>query len=160
MGVYTYSSRAVYEGEWRGNLKDGRGVYYFPKGGVYEGEWRGGERDGIGVQTFASGKIKVCLCMGGVYVLEKGYHNKRCTCVFPHGVILPITSVFLFHAVPLPHTQAGRWSGGQLVESLPLWQCSGAVEGAIEAAAAARGYVTVEYMYPVHPVHHDYSQAQ
>jgi hypothetical protein len=29
--VYTYTSGAKYEGEWRDNLKDGRGVYYFPK---------------------------------------------------------------------------------------------------------------------------------
>jgi hypothetical protein len=26
-----YQSGARYEGEWRNNLKDGRGVYYFPK---------------------------------------------------------------------------------------------------------------------------------
>lgn len=31
LGVYTYSSGARYEGEWRNNLKDGRGVYYYPK---------------------------------------------------------------------------------------------------------------------------------
>ncbi len=26
-----YPSGARYEGEWRGNVKDGRGVYYYPK---------------------------------------------------------------------------------------------------------------------------------
>lgn len=31
LGSYTYASGARYEGEWRDNLKDGRGVYYFPK---------------------------------------------------------------------------------------------------------------------------------
>lgn len=31
LGVYTYASGAKYEGEWRDNLKDGRGVYYYPK---------------------------------------------------------------------------------------------------------------------------------
>jgi hypothetical protein len=31
LGVYTYLSGARYEGEWRDNLKDGRGVYFFPK---------------------------------------------------------------------------------------------------------------------------------
>jgi hypothetical protein len=29
--VHSYQSGARYEGEWRNNLKDGRGVYYFPK---------------------------------------------------------------------------------------------------------------------------------
>jgi hypothetical protein len=29
-----YASGARYEGEWRDNLKAGRGVYYFPKVGV------------------------------------------------------------------------------------------------------------------------------
>lgn len=57
--MYRYRSKAVYEGEWRHNLKDGRGVYYFARGGVYEGEWRGGEREGVGVQTYASGQVKV-----------------------------------------------------------------------------------------------------
>ena len=30
LGVYTYPSGARYEGEWRDNLKEGRGVYFFP----------------------------------------------------------------------------------------------------------------------------------
>jgi hypothetical protein len=41
-GSCRYPSGATYEGEWRDNLKDGRGVYYFPKGGTYEGEWSRG----------------------------------------------------------------------------------------------------------------------
>lgn len=46
-------------GEWRDNLKEGRGVYYWPKGGVYEGEWRGGKMEGLGVRTWSTGKVKV-----------------------------------------------------------------------------------------------------
>ena len=48
---------ARYEGEWRDNLKDGRGVYYFPKGGTYEGEWSGGGMNGVGVRTFSTGQV-------------------------------------------------------------------------------------------------------
>ena len=46
-------------GEWRNNLKEGRGIYRYPKGGVYEGEWRGGLQEGVGVRTFASGQVQV-----------------------------------------------------------------------------------------------------
>lgn len=46
-------------GEWRNNLKEGRGVYRFPKGGLYEGEWRGGKMEGLGVRTYASGRVQV-----------------------------------------------------------------------------------------------------
>jgi hypothetical protein len=34
--VLRYQSGARYEGEWRNNLKDGRGVYYFPKVSIAE----------------------------------------------------------------------------------------------------------------------------
>jgi hypothetical protein len=56
-GSCRYPSGATYEGEWRDNLKDGRGVYYFPKGGTYEGEWSRGYMSGIGVRTYSSGKV-------------------------------------------------------------------------------------------------------
>lgn len=57
--VRSYASGARYEGEWRNNLKEGRGVYYFPKvrgelrwGGGRLGDWapdpRGGLYAGLG----------------------------------------------------------------------------------------------------------------
>lgn len=49
----------THAGEWRNNLKEGRGVYRFPKGGLYEGEWRGGKMEGLGVRTYASGRVQV-----------------------------------------------------------------------------------------------------
>lgn len=50
LGTYSYLSGAKYEGEWRDNLKEGRGVYFFPKVvhgcGVNGGkEEVGGERE-------------------------------------------------------------------------------------------------------------------
>lgn len=89
--MYTYATGAKYEGEWRNNVKEGRGVYYFPKGGMYEGEWSNGIMAGLGVRTYASGEVK-----------------------------------------------SGRWASNQLVQSMDLWQCTAAVEGATEAALAAR----------------------
>lgn len=78
-------------GEWRNNLKEGRGVYHFPKGGVYEGEWRCGAMAGVGVRTISSGQVR-----------------------------------------------AGFWQDGKLQSELEEWQCALAVEGAAEAATAAR----------------------
>eukprot|EP00887_Chlorella_sp_A99_P001349 scaffold14.g1349.t1 len=84
-------SRRSVLGEWRNNLKEGRGVYRFPKGGVYEGEWRAGAMAGVGVRTLSSGRV-----------------------------------------------QAGVWERGKLAAEMEEWQCALAVEGANEAAAAAR----------------------
>lgn len=56
-GVYTYPSGAAYEGEWLDGTKEGRGVYRFAKGGIYEGEWRNGKMEGVGVRTYSSGKV-------------------------------------------------------------------------------------------------------
>jgi hypothetical protein len=33
-GVYTFTSGAKYEGEWKQDLKHGKGIYTFPNGDV------------------------------------------------------------------------------------------------------------------------------
>lgn len=90
-GVYTYPSGAVYAGEWLDGTKEGRGVYSFAKGGVYEGEWRNGRMEGVGVRTYSTGKVS-----------------------------------------------AGVWEAGRLVKSVDESQCALVVANANEAALVAR----------------------
>ena len=36
---FTYSSGAVYKGQWIGGFRDGFGVIQYPNGAKYTGEW-------------------------------------------------------------------------------------------------------------------------
>lgn len=90
-GVYAYPSGAKYEGEWLDGSKEGRGVYTFAKGGIYEGEWRNGKMEGVGVRTFSTGKVS-----------------------------------------------SGLWKEGKLVKSIDESQCALVVANANEAATVAR----------------------
>jgi len=90
-GVYAYPSGAKYEGEWLDGSKEGRGVYTFAKGGIYEGEWRNGKMEGVGVRTFSIGKVL-----------------------------------------------SGLWKEGKLVKSIDESQCALVVANANEAATVAR----------------------
>ena len=58
------------QGEWKKNLKNGKGIYYFKDGSVYEGEWEDGYRSGIGVRTFSDGRMK-----GGLWRIGKLVRN-------------------------------------------------------------------------------------
>ena len=35
---YTFKSGAIYDGEWRGNVRDGFGIQTWPDGAKYEGK--------------------------------------------------------------------------------------------------------------------------
>ena len=78
-GVYKYPSGAAYEGEWLDGTKEGRGVYRFAKGGVYEGEWRNGKMEGVGVRTYSSGKVVSGLWEKGR--LAKSIDESQCALV-------------------------------------------------------------------------------
>jgi predicted permease len=78
-GVYTYPSGAKYEGEWLDGTKEGRGVYTFAKGGIYEGEWRSGKMEGIGVRTYSSGKVSSGLWKDGKLI--KAFDESQCALV-------------------------------------------------------------------------------
>lgn len=78
-GVYTYPSGATYEGEWLDGTKEGRGVYRFAKGGIYEGEWRNGKMEGVGVRTYSSGKVVSGLWEQGK--LAKSIDESQCALV-------------------------------------------------------------------------------
>ena len=49
------NGKDVYEGEYRGGKKHGRGVYTWHTGSRYEGEWRANKRTGRGVYTWSDG---------------------------------------------------------------------------------------------------------
>lgn len=54
---YTFTSGAVYEGEWIGNLRDGNGVQTWPDGAKYEGEWKNNKAHGKGKFYHVDGDI-------------------------------------------------------------------------------------------------------
>lgn len=111
---YVHDDQGVYQGEWRGTNKEGLGVYTYPSGAKYEGEWRDNVKQGRGIYYFPK---------GGIYEGEWSDGN-------PDGIgVRTFTS---------GQVKAGRWAGGKLVEPLELWQCTNAVQGAAEAAEAAK----------------------
>jgi len=46
---YTTSKTTFYSGMWRDNERCGRGRLKYASGNVYEGEWRGDRKEGEGV---------------------------------------------------------------------------------------------------------------
>jgi hypothetical protein len=60
-GVMTYQvgKMKTYDGEWRGDKRDGYGVAKYCNGDVYEGEFRSNSRHGKGKMIFADGRIYV-----------------------------------------------------------------------------------------------------
>jgi hypothetical protein len=54
-GCYCWPDGSVYEGEWRGGRRHGRGVMRGPDGGTYAGEWADGRKHGDGKYKWASG---------------------------------------------------------------------------------------------------------
>ena len=44
-----------YEGEWKNDLKDGKGIHYFPNGERYEGEFKNGNAEGKGIYYYKDG---------------------------------------------------------------------------------------------------------
>jgi hypothetical protein len=53
--AYTYKTGAVYEGEWKGGFRDGKGVQTWPDGAIYEGEWKDNKAMGKGKFTHVDG---------------------------------------------------------------------------------------------------------
>lgn len=111
---YKHDDGGSYRGEWRGLKKEGLGTYTYPSDAKYEGEWRDNLKSGRGVYYFPA---------GGTYEGEWSGGSM-------HGVGVRTFST--------GQVKAGRWEYNQLVEPMDVWQCSNAVEGATEAALAAR----------------------
>jgi len=46
---------AVYKGEWKNNMKDGKGIQVWQEGDIYKGEWKKGKRTGQGIHIWPDG---------------------------------------------------------------------------------------------------------
>jgi hypothetical protein len=54
VGLYTWSDKKSYEGEYSQDKKEGYGKYTWPDGRVYRGYWKDGKQHGLGEYTIAS----------------------------------------------------------------------------------------------------------
>ncbi len=54
-GSYRYSATSRYTGQFRANLRDGRGKMTLPNGAFYEGQFSRGKMQGEGTMTYANG---------------------------------------------------------------------------------------------------------
>lgn len=68
----------MFEGEWRGGKKNGKGKYYWKNGQVYEGEFKDNECNGTGLLYYPCGKK-----FEGQWKLGK--KNGRCVYSWPNG---------------------------------------------------------------------------
>ena len=55
-GVFSYSNRNRYGGEWKNNIEEGYGVFEWENGDIFKGMFRNGKRNGEGEYYFAEGK--------------------------------------------------------------------------------------------------------
>jgi len=47
-GKYTWSHGAVYDGDWKDDIKNGEGKSTYPDGIVYEGDFKDDKKNGMG----------------------------------------------------------------------------------------------------------------
>jgi len=77
IGTFIDPDGAFYRGEWKNNMKEGRGIHEWPDKSRYEGEWSKDKRNGFGVYIWEDGRKFV------------GYHedDRRCkgTFYWPEG---------------------------------------------------------------------------
>lgn len=56
-GEFTYFDGTVYNGEWKNNVREGSGTYKWTNGTVYTGLWKNNMREGKGVLSLPNGNI-------------------------------------------------------------------------------------------------------
>lgn len=54
---FLFKSGAVYEGEWKGNMRDGNGIQTWPDKAKYEGGWKENKAHGQGKFWHVDGDI-------------------------------------------------------------------------------------------------------
>ena len=55
-GLYRYINGATYEGDWKNDCQEGKGIYLFADGSYYEGDWEAHKMHGKGVYVDIKGK--------------------------------------------------------------------------------------------------------
>ena len=53
----TYANQDVHDGEWKQDLKDGKGTMKYQNGDIYKGEFKNDKMHGKGVFEYANGDI-------------------------------------------------------------------------------------------------------
>ena len=51
-GIVYYNSGSRYEGDWKNNKMEGKGIYYYNDGNRYEGDWKNDKKEGKGIYYF------------------------------------------------------------------------------------------------------------
>ena len=54
-GVQTFKSGSIYEGEFKNNKFDGKGVFTWVEGDKYIGQFKNGKSEGYGIEIFTNG---------------------------------------------------------------------------------------------------------
>ena len=54
-GTYTYDNGTKYEGEFRADMRNGKGTFTYPDGAKYEGEFVNNDKKGHGTFTWPNG---------------------------------------------------------------------------------------------------------
>lgn len=54
---FTFKSGAIYDGEWKGNKKDGYGIQVWPDGAKYDGFWSNNRANGMGKFYHSDGDL-------------------------------------------------------------------------------------------------------
>ena len=50
--IFRFRDGNTYDGEWYGNLRQGKGTFTWRSGAVYEGEWNQNKKSGNGKITY------------------------------------------------------------------------------------------------------------
>jgi hypothetical protein len=53
--MYTFPCGDVYDGDWKRDIREGRGVQLYANGDVYDGEWCDDMRSGEGSLVYSDG---------------------------------------------------------------------------------------------------------
>ena len=57
-GIFYYKNGDIYEGECKNDVAEGKGIFYWSNGDRYEGEWKNNEKEGKGIKYYKNGKIE------------------------------------------------------------------------------------------------------
>ena len=74
-GLIKYADGETYDGEYRNDKKHGHGTMTYPSGDSYEGAYRHGKRDGSGTYKRASGLAIVCTFVEDEPVVHFAAHS-------------------------------------------------------------------------------------
>ena len=54
-GIFKYNNGNIYEGDWKNNNIEGKGIFYSNNGDKYDGEWKANKFEGKGIFYYKSG---------------------------------------------------------------------------------------------------------